>query len=139
MHGTALFWFRIESVAVGLFFQKSIFYPTERGRLHFARCSLLGSSTSWGSGVPSVMEQHRRMKTAFGGDLAVVGSGCSGGSNCSAASGTAPSSRTAAAGGLAPPTKRTGGLPPALGGSDARILAMLRRQLHGPKHISLVG
>ena len=38
---------------------------------------------------------------------------------------------------MAPPTKRTGGLPPALGGSDARILAMLRRQLHGPKHISL--
>ena len=81
------------------------------------------------------MEQHRRMKTAYGVDLAVVGSGCSGGSNCSAASGLGTSK-------AAPPhapTKRTGGLPPALGGSDARILAMLRRQLHGPKHISLVG
>jgi len=72
---------------------------------------------------PSVME-GRRMKTAFGGDLAVVGSGCSG---YSAASGTTPSA----------PAKRTGGLPPPLEGSDARILAMLRRQLHGPKHVSL--
>ena len=64
------------------------------------------------------------MKTAFGGDLAVVGSGCSGSSSVS---GTTPSA----------PTKRTGGLPPPLEGSDARILAMLRRQLHGPKHVSL--
>ena len=61
------------------------------------------------------------MKTVFGGDLAVVGSGCS------SASGTT----------LSAPTKRTGGLPPPLEGSDARILAMLRRQLHGPKRVSL--
>ena len=61
------------------------------------------------------------MKTVFGGDLAVVGSGCS------SASGTT----------LSAPTKRTGGLPPPLEGSDARIIAMLRRQLHGPKRVSL--
>ena len=70
--------------------------------------------------VPLFME-GRRMKTVFGGDLAVVGSGCS------SASGTT----------LSAPTKRTGGLPPPLEGSDARILAMLRRQLHGPKRVSL--
>ena len=70
--------------------------------------------------VPLLME-GRRMKTVFGGDLAVVGSGCS------SASGTT----------LSAPTKRTGGLPPPLEGSDARILAMLRRQLHGPKRVSL--
>eukprot|EP00964_Phaeocystis_antarctica_P018711 scaffold10329_cov65-Phaeocystis_antarctica.AAC.2 len=53
------------------------------------------------------MEQHRRTKTAFGGDLAVVGSGCSGGSACSAASGAAPSGKPSAP--TNQPTNRTGG------------------------------
>ena len=50
------------------------------------------------------------MKATADVDLVIVGSGCSG---CSSASGAVG------------------------GGSDARVLAMLRRQLHGPQRVSL--